>query len=265
MPDGDQAEGAVGVRLDVGHLDAAADPEQRLGAVLADLVALADADRAEVPLVGVDPEQVVDQRAVTVLEDVERHADAREQHRVQREHRQRGRHGSTLARECPTDRAPRPDGGRAAPRIGAMMRRIDLRGALCSRRLPRGRAPRGLRRRGRPARRPADLRGRARPAGSRRSWSCRERFDGVVADDIARAAAGAGRSALAALDPDVRAGAGGVHPPAARVVRGRARERRGDTTSAVTPAGPPSPTAWCRSAASASTSPAASRPSCPAW
>ena len=43
-------ERPVGVRLHLGELHPAADPEQRLGAVLADLVALADADRAEHPL-----------------------------------------------------------------------------------------------------------------------------------------------------------------------------------------------------------------------
>ena len=68
--DRDELEGAVGERLDLGHLDPAADPEQPLRAVVADLVALADADRAEDPLGRVvDAEQVVDQRAVAVLED----------------------------------------------------------------------------------------------------------------------------------------------------------------------------------------------------
>ena len=70
QPDRDDVEGAVGVGLDLGQLDPAADPEQRLRAVVADLVALADADRAEDPLARVlDAQQVVDQGAVAVLED----------------------------------------------------------------------------------------------------------------------------------------------------------------------------------------------------
>ena len=135
-------------------------------AVLADLVALADADRPEQPLGRVrDPEQVVHQRAVAVLEHLERHADSREQHRVQREHRQRVAHTSDSR---PPTRRPTGDGA-AAPergrqtRIGTMIRRIDLRGAARARRLPRGGAARGVRRRGRAPGRPADLRRRPRP------------------------------------------------------------------------------------------------------
>ena len=91
-------------------------------AVVADLVALADPDRAEQPLGRVlDPQQVVHQRAVAVLEDVQRHADAREHHRVQREHRQRVAHVLNLVRHrtavagAASTRATRsPDGAAAA-------------------------------------------------------------------------------------------------------------------------------------------------------
>ena len=92
-PDRDDVERAVGVRLHLGQLDPAAHPEQGLGAVVADLVPLTDPDRAEHPLRRVGhPQQVVHQRPVAVLEHLERHADAGEQHRVQREHRQRVAH-----------------------------------------------------------------------------------------------------------------------------------------------------------------------------
>ena len=124
-----QAERAVGVGLDVGHLDPAADPEQRLRAVLADLVTLADADRPEVPLLGVHTQQVVDQRAVAVLEHGEGHADAREQDRVEREHRQRRRHGSTVTPGCSTARHRGRVMVGSLLDSGVMMRRIDLRGA----------------------------------------------------------------------------------------------------------------------------------------
>ena len=93
QPDRHQLEGAVGERLDLGHLHPAADPEQPLSAVVADLVALADADRAEDPLGGVvDAEQVVDEGAVAVLEDSQGHAHAGEEHGVEREHRERVTH-----------------------------------------------------------------------------------------------------------------------------------------------------------------------------
>jgi hypothetical protein len=86
------------MRLHVGQLHPAAHPVERLGAVVADLVALADADRAEDALDRIlDPEQVVDHRAVAVLEDLQRHAHAGEQHRVQGEHRQRVAHVSKVA------------------------------------------------------------------------------------------------------------------------------------------------------------------------
>ena len=128
QPDRDDVERAVGVRLDLGQLHPAADPVERLGAVVADLVALADPDRPEDPLGRVlDPQQVVHQRAVAVLEDGQRHAHAREQHRVEREHRQRVAHAINVARPAPCRRGRTP--GVAARRIGPMIRRIDLRGA----------------------------------------------------------------------------------------------------------------------------------------
>jgi hypothetical protein len=56
--------------------------------VVTDLVALADRDGAEHALGWVlDREEVAHQHAVAVLEDVERHAHAREHHGAQREHR----------------------------------------------------------------------------------------------------------------------------------------------------------------------------------
>ena len=53
QPDRHDVEGAVLVRLDLGQLHPAPDPEQRLGAVVPDLVALPDPDRAEHPVRGV--------------------------------------------------------------------------------------------------------------------------------------------------------------------------------------------------------------------
>ena len=73
------------------------DAEQRLRAVVAHLVALADRDGAEDALGRVlDAQQVVHQGAVAVLEDPQRHAEPGEQHRVQREHRQLERHPPNL-------------------------------------------------------------------------------------------------------------------------------------------------------------------------
>jgi hypothetical protein len=93
-----QLERAVGVRLDLGHLHAAADLEQPLRSVLADLVTLADADGAEDALGRVlEPQEVVDHGAVAVLEDPQRHAHPGEQHGVQGEHRERVAHGSSVA------------------------------------------------------------------------------------------------------------------------------------------------------------------------
>ena len=75
-PEDLDVEAAVLVGLHRGHLHDAADPVHRVHAVLADLVALPDRHDAEQPqrLVG-DREQVVDQRAVAVLEHVQRQAD----------------------------------------------------------------------------------------------------------------------------------------------------------------------------------------------
>jgi hypothetical protein len=96
--DGDDVERAVGMRLGLGELEPDAHPEQRLGAVVTDLVALADRDRPEQPLRRVvDPQQVVHERPVAVLEHVQRHGDAREHHAVQREHRQPVGHTANLA------------------------------------------------------------------------------------------------------------------------------------------------------------------------
>ena len=86
------------VGLDLGELHASADTVERLGTVVADLVALPDGDGAEHALRRVlDPEQVVHEGAVAVLEHVQRDGDAREQHGVQGKHRQRVGHVHNLA------------------------------------------------------------------------------------------------------------------------------------------------------------------------
>jgi hypothetical protein len=96
--DGDDVEAPVVVAFDLGQLEQAPDAEEGLGSVglavrLGDLEALADRDRAEQALRGVGlGEELLDQCAVALLEDMERHAHAREDHGVQREQRQRPGH-----------------------------------------------------------------------------------------------------------------------------------------------------------------------------
>ncbi len=101
-----------------------------------------------------------------------------------------------------------PRGGvpAAAPRIGTMIRRIDLRGATA----PvdyRAAVPRAeLRRRGRAARRCGRSARPSATAGSTAILEFSARFDGVEQADIARAAGGARARPWRELDPAVRAG-----------------------------------------------------------
>ena len=113
-------ETAVIVGLHRGQLHHAAHPVQRRlrGRVWsADLVALTDRHDAEQPHRGVgDAQQMVHEGAVAVLEDVQRHADTREHHGVQREERQLLGHalnigrGSPPAPPGPEERTTRPGG-----------------------------------------------------------------------------------------------------------------------------------------------------------
>ena len=140
-PDHLDVEAAVVVRLDLGELDESADPVGGLHAVVADLVALPDRDDPEDPVEdGLDADQLADQRAVALLEDVQRGDHAREHHRVEREQWHLG-HATNLVRVVGRHRKPVPGRGDA----GLACRR-EQRGARGHRRSP-GQAPPQQRRR----------------------------------------------------------------------------------------------------------------------
>ena len=103
-------EPAVVVGVDLGELHERADPVRGLHPVVAHLVALADREDAEDAVEdALDLEQLADQRAVALLEDVQRGDDAREHHRVQREQRHRG-HQTNLGGESSSGRLLEPPG-----------------------------------------------------------------------------------------------------------------------------------------------------------
>ena len=113
----------------------------------------------------------------------------------------------------------------AAPRLAAMIRRIDLRGRTRSR-LPRRRAARRLRRRGRPRRRAPDL--RRRPPSRRRGdhASTPAQVRPRRADRHRGAASRRSHEALDELDPAVRAGLEESIRRLRDHLRGRARAGR---------------------------------------
>ena len=101
--------------------------------------------------------------------------------------------------------------------LGAPTRPVDYRAVV-----PRA----DVRRRGRARRRCARSATPSGTAGVEAILEFSARFDGVEPDRHRGAAPRRCRDALDELDPDVRAGARGVDPPAARHLRGRARARR---------------------------------------
>ena len=82
-------ERPVGIGRHLGDQGRAAGALDGVYAARADLVAHLDRHHTELPRrIGRQRDQVTDERPVAVLEDVERHHDPGEQHRVQREQRQ---------------------------------------------------------------------------------------------------------------------------------------------------------------------------------
>ena len=129
--------------------------------------------------------QRLDQDAVAGFEHVQRHHQARHQNRAQREERQPDSHSDSLGPARARTRGARSDPGSPcaarsdppgsdhgpAPRLGTVIRRLDLRGRGCDARALRGVVPRAeLDVEHAVERGPADLRGRAR-ARRRGRWS----------------------------------------------------------------------------------------------
>ena len=96
-------EPAIGKGLDGDNLDQRAQRVQRLGAAVADFVALPDRGDPEDAIGGIlDREQVPHQSAVALFEDVQTGGDTGENHGVQRKHRHVLAHAANLAADRET-------------------------------------------------------------------------------------------------------------------------------------------------------------------